>query len=234
MTSACRSLAAIACAFWVSAVAYGQPPVTVHGPFSNPYGRSLEWLANPQVRAELKLTDEQLDQVEQARLEMRRKVRDLYRSKELNERDPRKRAQAYRERTQALSDEAEDKARAILSREQTDRLQQVIWQAQMELGSLGILGTLLDKDVSAKLSLSDEQRDQLRRKQPEVSEENNRKREAFRRQMLAETREKMFALLTVDQRKKLEVMLGQKFQLNPAAKDNAEGEASAKQANPKE
>ena len=122
MTPACRSLAATACAFWVSAVAFGQPPVTVDGPFRNPYGRSLEWLANPQVQEELNLTAKKRDQVEQARLEMRRKVRDLYRSKELNERDPRKRAQAYRERIQALSDEAEDKARAILSREQADRL----------------------------------------------------------------------------------------------------------------
>ena len=102
MTPVCRSLAAAACTLWLSAVAFGQPShaasAVSFGPFSNPYGRSFQWLANPQVQEELKLTDDQWDKIKQAQEEMSKKMRDVYRSKDINERDPRKREQAYREK----------------------------------------------------------------------------------------------------------------------------------------
>jgi len=240
MVRVCRPLAAAACVFWLSAVACGQPPAPsvptspFPRPFSNPYGRSLEWLANPQVQEELRLTEDQWARIKQEQEEMRKRVGELYRSQELNERDPRKRGQLYRERIQALSDEAESKARAILTPAQVERLQQMIRQAQMDWGSLGIVGVLLDKDVGGKLGLTEEQRDRLRRKQAEVFAENNRKLDEFRRQLRADTREKMFALLTSDQRKTLEGLLGPKFELQPPAKPAPAGEADAGPSKPKE
>lgn len=237
MTPSCRSFAAAACTFWLSAVAFGQPaatPAPNSRPFSNPYGRSFQWLANPQVQEELKLTDDQWDRIKQAQDEMSKKTRELYRSRDVNEKDPRKREQAYRERIQALSDEAEDKARAILSQEQAERLKQIIRQMQMGWGSQGIAGVLLDKDVGAKLRLTDTQREQLRRKQAEVHQENNRRVQAFHRQLRAETREKLFVLLTADQREKLEALLGPQFEFKTDAEGKTMRGAVAKEAAPKE
>ena len=48
-------------------------PTPSFGPFSNPYGRSFQWLANPQVQEELKLTDDQWDKIKQAQEEMSKK-----------------------------------------------------------------------------------------------------------------------------------------------------------------
>jgi len=237
MTPVCRSLAAAACAFWLSAVAFGQPPATSPvsaGPFSNPYGRSFQWLANPQVQEELKLTDDQRDKIKQAQAEMSKKMRELYRSKDISERDPRKREQAIREKTRALSDEAEDKARAILNKDQAERLQQIIRQMQMGWGSQGIAGVLLDPDVGAKLRLTEEQQDQLRQRQADVFQENNRRVQAFYSQLRAETRDKLLALLTAEQRKNLEALLGPKFELKPAAEAKEAGGPAAKVTKPKQ
>jgi Spy/CpxP family protein refolding chaperone len=236
MTPVCRSLAAAACASWLSAVAFGQPPATSAvsaGPFSNPYGRSFQWLANPQVQEELRLTDDQWAKIKQAQEEMSKKMRDVYRSKDINERDPRKREKAIRERLQPLSDEAEDKARAILNKEQAERLQQIIRQMQMGWGSQGIAGVLLDKDVGAKLRLTEEQQDQLRNRQAEVFQENNRRIQAFYRQLRAETREKLLALLTPEQQKNLEALLGPKFEFKPTVEANETGGPAVEQAKPK-
>jgi Spy/CpxP family protein refolding chaperone len=236
MTPVCRSLAAAACASWLSAVAFGQPPATPAvsaGPFSNPYGRSFQWLANPQVQEELKLTDDQWDKIKQAQDEMSKKMRELYRSKDISEQDPRKREQAIREKTRALSDEAEDKARAILNKDQAERLQQIIRQMQMGWGSQGIAGVLLDSDVGTKLRLTEEQQDQLRRKQAEVFQENNRRIQAFYSQLRAETREKLLALLTPEQRKNLDALLGPKFELKPTAEAKEAGGPAGKEAKPK-
>jgi len=237
MTLVCRSLAAAAFALWLSAVAFGQPPATPAlsaGPFSNPYGRSLEWLANPQVQEELKLTDDQWDRIKQAQEEMRKKVRDVYSSLGSNERDPQKRAQKYRERFQALGDEAEAKARAILRKEQAERLKQIIWQTQMSRGSPEILDVLLDKELSADLGLSDEQRDHLRRKQAAVFEQNREKLRAFYRQLYAETRETLLAELTADQRKKLEARLGPNYEFKPDAVRTSASGPAGKEAKPKQ
>ena len=235
MTPVCRSLAAAACASWLSAVAFGQPSATSAasaGPFSNPYGRSFQWLANPQVQEELKLTDDQWDKIKQAQEEMSKKMRDVYRSKDINERDPRKREQAIREKTRALSDQAEDKARAILSKEQAERLQQIIRQMQMGWGSQGIAGVLLDKEVGAKLRLTEEQQDQVRQRQAEVFQENNRRIQAFYRQLRAETREKLLALLTPEQRKNLDALLGPKFEFKPTAEAKEAGEEAKPKPKP--
>jgi len=237
MNPVCRSLAAAACAFWFSAAAFGQPdhlaPTSGFGPFNNPYGRSFQSLADPQVQEELKLTDDQWDKIKRAQEEMKKKMGEVYRSKDINEKDPRKRAQAYHERIQALSDEAEDKAHAILSEKQAERLQQILRQKQMVWGSLGILSVLLDKDVVEKLRLTDDQREQLRRKQADVYQENKRAREAFYSRLLAETREKMFALLTAEQRNQLEGMLGPKFEPRSEAERKAEAKAAVKEAKPR-
>jgi len=236
MTPVCRSLAAAACVLWLSAVAFGQPPATPAvsaGPFSNPYGRSFQWLANPQVQEELKLTDDQWDKIKQAQEEMSKKMRELYRSKDIGERDPRKREQAIREKTRALSDEAEDKARAILRKEQAERLKQIIWQTQMSRGSPEILDVLLDKELSADLGLSDEQRDHLRRKQAAVFEENRGKVREFYRQLYAKTRETLFAELTADQRKKLEARLGPNYEFKPEAGRKSVSGPAGKEAKPK-
>jgi hypothetical protein len=104
---------------------------------------------------------------------------------------------------------------------------------QIGWGSQGILGVLLDKDVGAKLHLTDEQRERLRRKQVEVHQEKIRKLQEFYRGLQAEAREQLFALLTADQREKLEVLLGPKFELQPGAGSKDAGGAAVKQTKPK-
>lgn len=238
MYRVCRPLAAAtACAFWLSALAFGQPPGPPPGgggPFSNPYGRSFQTLAIPQVQQELKLTDEQWDQIKHAQEDLRKKMRDVYRSQDVNERDPQKRQQAYRQRMHVLSDEAEDKARAILTKDQAQRLQQIIWQLQMGVGSPGIAGVLLDEDVGAKLGLTEPQRDQIRRRQADVFRENAEKMRAFHRQLLTQTREKLFAPLSDQQRKQLAALLGPEFELQSGPNRGLPGREAAGPAKPKE
>jgi hypothetical protein len=223
MTLFRQALVAVAWLFWLSAVVFGQPDAMPAapsiGPFSNPYGRSLQWLANSQVQEELQLTDEQRDKIRQAQDEMTRKVRDLYKSQDVNEKDFRKRQQAYREKIQVLSDEAERKAETILTKAQTVRLKQIIRQTQLSWRSDGILAVLLEKDVGADLRLTDQQRDQLRQKQTELQHERARKAQEFYRQLQKEARERLFAVLTADQRQKLETLLGPRFELKPPARD---------------
>jgi Spy/CpxP family protein refolding chaperone len=227
MTLFPRALAAATCTFWLSAAVFGQPgaiPAPNVGPFSNPYGRSFQWLANPQVQEELKLTDEQRDKIKQARDEMTQKVRDLYKSQNVNESDFRKRQQVYRERIQALSDEAERKAECILSTSQATRLKQIIRQAQLSWRSDGIVAVLLEKDVSADIRLMDDQRKQLRQEQADLQRERAEKVQEFYRQLQEEARERLFAVLTADQRQKLEALLGPKFELKlPVAGDQMPG-----------
>jgi hypothetical protein len=200
----------------------------------NPYGRSFQWLANPQIQEELKLTDDQWDKIKQAREEISQKMRDVYGSKDINEKDPQKRKQAYRERIRDLSDKAEAKSRAILSEKQAERLKQIIRQWQLGSGSQGIVGVLLDKDVGATLHLTNEQREQLRQKQAEVHQEKTRKLQEFYRQLQAEARSRLFALLTADQRANLDVLLGPKFEFKPDAEGKGQGRAAVKEAQPKE
>ena len=89
--------------------------------------------------------------------------------------------------------------------------------------------------TSARSSgLTDEQRDQLRRKQAEVFQEKTEKVQAFYRQLQAETRENLFALLTADQRAKLEALLGPKFEFKPDAEGTERERAAVKEAKPKE
>jgi len=220
MTLFRRVLAAVVCTFWLNTAVFGQAgaiPVPNAGPFSNPYGRSFQWLANPQVQEELKLTDEQRDKIKQAQDEMTQKVRDLYKSQDVNERDFRKRQQVYRERIQALSDEAECKAEAILTRSQATRLRQIIRQAQLSWRSDGILAVLLEKEVSAGIQLMDDQRKQLRQEQADLQRERAEKAQEFYRRLQEEARERLLGVLTADQRHKLESLLGPKFEFEPPA-----------------
>ena len=235
MTLICRFLAAAGCTLWFTAAALGQQaaaPAPKVFPFSNPYGRSFQWLNNPQIQEEIRLTDDQWDRIKQAQEEMSHKVQELYQSRELNKGDVQKRQQAYRERIQALSDEAENKSRAILSKEQTVRLKQIIRQMQMRWGSQGIAGVLLEKDVVTGLELTEEQRQELRRKQAEIQQESVRKTREFYRRLQDEAREKLFGVLTADQRQKLETLLGPKFEIKSGAEGERKPGAAEEEAKP--
>lgn len=218
MSSLRLALALVVCLLSLKAIAGDQPlepPST--GPFSNPYGRSFQWLANPQVQEEIKLTEEQWGRIKQAQDEMDRKVRDLYKSPDLKSHDFRSRQQEVHQRAQALSEEAERKAEAILTARQAARLKQIIRQSQLHWRSAGILAVLLENEVAAELQLTDEQRQQLRQKQAELQRERVRKVQEFYRQLQQEARKQLFALLTADQRHKLEKLLGPEFELQPSA-----------------
>lgn len=213
-----RVFAVVAWTFLSDAAVLAQPkplPPPSFGSFSNPYGRSLQWLAHPQVQDELELTGEQRDALRGAQDEMTRKVRELYRSPEVNQKDFRQRQQAYREKLEALSDEAERRAEAILTGPQAVRLKQIIRQTQLGWRSDGILAVLLDQEISTALRLTDHQREALREEQGKIQRERARKVQEFYRQLQTAARERMFAVLTADQRRQLDKLLGPAFELQP-------------------
>lgn len=104
----------------------------------------------------------------------------------------------------AVMEEMESRIAEVLTPQQMDRLKQI--HTQQQLGRDGAR-VLMDGPLAESLNLSDEQKETLRERAQELRGEMEKKIEAAR----AEANEQLMAVLTSEQRAKLDAMTGEPF-----------------------
>jgi len=173
--------------------------------------------ADPNVQAELKLTDDQFDTMAKIRASVARAARDSA------------------EHRKAI-EEATKTIRSVLSAKQLERLMQI------HLQLLGVQA-LLVPDVIAALNISDDQQKQLRaidakhsEKRRGLSDDKSLSREESRakgRQLLKETMAEATAVLTQGQREEFEKMRGPAFDFSRRVPPSPAYSGNADYLNPK-
>jgi hypothetical protein len=129
--------------------------------------------------------------------------------------DQQERMKKYHESAKALGEETEKKVQDILLPHQLKRIKQIALQMQLQSAGYGAASAFSSDQLAEELKITDEQKTQLQEKQKEVMKEMQEKTQAFYKQLQEESREKVLGVLTPAQRKKLEEMLGEKFQWQP-------------------
>jgi len=168
-------------------------------------------LNNPQVQQELKLTEEQRDKVSALSEQLREKFRGL--GQELRGLSPEEREK----RVQAVNEEVEKELAKVLKKEQLQRLRQIALQVEG-------LAALARPEIAKQVGLTEEQQ----RKIEEILREANEKRRALFQQGPPADRQAMFRemqkirewvdeqigkLLTEQQKKKWQELIGEPFKL---------------------
>ena len=182
------------------------------GAYANPLGQSLQWLWGPQMEKELDIVDSQREALTKLRNDVYTKMRTLY---DMSIPDQQERMKKYQESAKALGEETEKKVQDILLPHQLKRIKQIALQMQLQSAGYGAAAAFSSDQLAEELNITDEQKTQLQEKQKEVAKEMQEKTQAFYKQLQEESREKVLAVLTPAQRKKLEELLGEKFQWQP-------------------
>ena len=179
----------------------------------NPMGQSLNWLFNPQIERELEIVPEQKEKLTSIRSEMSTKMREMYKS--FGDLDPSERQQKYYEAYKVLGEETEEKVREVLLAHQLDRLRQIMLQMKLRSAGYGSASALSGEDVSEALGLTEEQKEQLRKKEEEVRADMQEKTQEFYNKLREESRDKLLGVLTEAQRKKLRDLMGDEYEWQP-------------------
>lgn len=183
------------------------------GPFGGSTdGMRVNLLAVSEVQAALKLSDEQTTKLAKLTDEYRSQMQELRGGLgNVSDEERQKKFAEMGEKTKAAANEAGK----ILNKEQSDRLGQIVLQAQ---GARA----LHDEKVAAELKLSAEQKQRLNT----IGEESRNKiRENFQNQggqekmqeIMKESNEQSLAVLTAEQREQFTKMQGEKLDLPPGA-----------------
>jgi Spy/CpxP family protein refolding chaperone len=183
-----------------------QSQATVH-----PMGQTLQWLWGPQMEKELDIVPEQREELTKLRSDVMGKIRTLY---DMSIEDPQERMKKYQEAATTLGEETEKKVQEILLPHQVKRIKQIALQMQLQNAGYGGSG-LANGSLASELKITDEQKAQMQEKQKEIIKENQEKTQAFYKQLQEESREKLLSVLTPEQRKKLDELIGDKFQWQP-------------------
>jgi Spy/CpxP family protein refolding chaperone len=133
---------------------------------------------------------------------------------------------------QTLGKETEDKIAKVLLPHQKKRLGQIMLQMKLSQTSYGygFAGALEGDDVGKELGITDAQREELKKKEEKIRGEFMKKYQDFYKKLNDETKEELMSVLTPSQRKKLEDLLGNKFELQqpqfsqPATKTEKKGD----------
>lgn len=188
-------------------------------------------LGSEQVQKELNITEEQKDQIEEivkSSLPPRGSRESIQKLFELPKEERQKKIDEFREKMAKAAEEAGKKVAAVLDETQNKRLGEIVLQMR---------GTsaLSDKEVAAKLKVTDEQQQKIK-DLAEVQREMQRElydsiREAFRNQdrdkigelrkkgadLRTETQKAVLEVLTADQKSQFEQLKGKKFELDRSA-----------------
>jgi hypothetical protein len=175
----------------------------------NPLGQSLAWLSTQRVQTALKLAPPQKEQIEKIRQEQSGKIRDML--KQLRDVKQADRARRYYEMQKDLAEAAEAKLQQVLTPKQQTRLKQILWQMQFRFPVYG-MQVLTSGEVADALKVTAEQEGKLREAQVKAQQEYRRRVQEFCSQLQEELREKVLGELTAEQRKKLDDLLGEKYE----------------------
>ena len=201
----------------------GQPPRGPGGPpmfggFGGGFGMPMmfgptDLLRRQDVRKELELLDDQVQQLEALEQKMRDRMRQAFpvppapgqagNREERRDQGAPKPQTDFRQVFEQINKETRAELAQILLPHQSKRLDQLSAQLRMQGGGMA----LLSGDVARDLGVTDEQREQLRTKVEEIEREARKQEAEIRRQ----AREKVIRLLTPDQQKKLKDLIGEPF-----------------------
>jgi Spy/CpxP family protein refolding chaperone len=185
------------------------------GGFGGPFGGGgvLGLVMREEVQQELQLVDEQLEKVQAAAEEMRGRMQselgDLFaQMRDLSDEERQERFDEIRSRVEKLNADMEKQLKKVLLPHQFDRLKQIELQTRVQQRGAEALTT---GELAEALNLTDQQREKLERRAEEVQQELQEQI----RQLQIEARNKIFEVLTAEQRAKLDALLGDQFDLPP-------------------
>lgn len=182
-----------------------------------PSGQSLMYLLYyPQFQKEIEIVDDQKAELQKIQAESTAKMTEAYKAfNNQQDGDQQQRQQKYMELYQSLAKETEEKVAKILLPHQKKRLNQIMLQMKLSQSSYGygFTGALEGDDVGKELGITDAQREELKKKEEKIRSELTKKYQEFYKKLNEETREEMMSVLTPAQKKKLEDLLGEKFEL---------------------
>ncbi len=169
-------------------------------------------LFNPDVKKELKLTDEQLDKLKAALGKVMAKYKDDF--------DKFQKAPPSPEEGQkiamAFHDDSQKAIAGVLEAQQVKRFKQIVWQ-------LNGLGALQDPELQKDLKLSDEQKKKLDtilndavKKMQELQQKREPSREKYEA-VRKESEEKANGVLSEEQKKNLKELKGPPFEFSRPA-----------------
>jgi hypothetical protein len=171
-------------------------------------------LQRSDVRAELELLDDQVEQLAELQETMQTRVRDRMREmgSRLRERGPEGAPDPrggglqgeFREFFEQINREQREQLAKILVPHQLKRLGQLEMQMRLRGGAMA----LLRGEVAEQLNITDQQREQLRAKAEEVERETRRKIAEIRRQ----AQEELISQLTPEQQAKIRELVGDPFE----------------------
>jgi Spy/CpxP family protein refolding chaperone len=181
------------------------------GGFGGPFGGGglVGLVIRDDVQQELQLVDEQSDNVagvvEEARNRMRDEFRDLFRQMgNLSDEERQERFDEIRSRVESINADMEKRLKKALLPHQFERLKQIDLQARIQQRGAE---ALTSGELADVLNLTDAQRKKLEQRSEEVQQELQEKIQQLR----IEARNKILAVLSPDQRAKLEAMMGDQF-----------------------
>lgn len=180
--------------------------------FNTPEAVGLRILGNEKAQAELKLTDKEKPEIKKITDDLDSQRQAMFANfQNLSEDERTKKADEYGAKTK----EGYEKAVKLLSAAQTDRLKQLERQVRGAVANLG------DDDVALALKLSNDQKSQVKAVEDDMQRQTQELFQAGgdqqeRRQKMGEIRtkaeEKALAVLTADQRKSYDALLGAKYE----------------------
>lgn len=163
---------------------------------------SIGWLQDDNILSELDVVDEQrqqlqqlCDEIQQRRSDFAATVRDLPEDK---------RVQYIRDFSSLLTANVDDQVEQILLPHQLERVKQIQLQTKMRRAGVRSLD---QKELAEALGITDEQREELKKKQAEVEKELRKKIDQLRKEALDE----VLSVLTAKQRQKLKDMVGAEY-----------------------
>ena len=174
----------------------------------------MQYLYGDPIRKELELVDKQRQQLDQIRKEIQDETSSLY--KRLQDVPAEQRQQKYMDMYKELGEKTEKRVREVLLPHQLDRLRQI--RVQMQIRNSYSAGQMLSSaELADELKITEEQKKRLGEVQQEVTRDMQVKTQEFYKKLGEESLEKILGVLTPQQRKQLEKLMGQKYEWQPYA-----------------
>lgn len=193
-----------------------QPPGGFGGGFGGFGGGGLLGSVNDtNVQKELELLDDQISKLQDLQRKINEARRDAFAGvnfrelQDLPEEERRAKFEALRAKSDEKRKELEKEAETILLPSQVERLKQINVQSQLRFRSTA--DVLASSELKAELGLSDAQIEELRKVQEETQKDMEKKLERIRE----EARERVYSVLTPEQREKIKKLIGSKIEFSP-------------------
>ena len=169
-------------------------------------GGGFEILRDESVRKELEIVDEQWEAIQKVGEDIRDKAREMFSGlRDLSQEERTKAFETMREKFGEIRKEAEESIKKELLPHQFSRLEQLVNQSRFSRG-----GTVraLEGDLGEKLGITPDQLERLKEK----AEEENKKLTEETAKLREKARKAILSVLTPEQQKEIEKLLGETFQ----------------------